>query len=363
LRLHFSIKMQMMQVAVPAGVKSGDQFAVQTPSGAMQVTCPEGVAEGGMMQVQVPAPVISGTAVAQPVAFGQGMANAGPPGNSFLLGVKGLYVRQYIEIMEVMTGCETKNKYGISAIPLGTTIPGVGRQAPYDSAPTSSWSKDFRSSADFNPLLKGKEESECMERICCPLFRSFAMPFKDGNGTDFITLHRPFHCDPCYNPPCMTCATQEMSIASAGTTVGSAKEITGACCSKGCCERQFQTYNAAGEELYTLKINDCTSKSGGSNCLAPTCCNEALTVDVTDSKGELLPACHFVFPGCNCGGLQDMTNMIIEFPDSASADERSSLVVGMFLIEFTVMELRRQNNNNGGGGGGGAPPTHKEMER
>ena len=61
--------------------------------------------------------------------------------------------------------------------------------------------------------------------------------------------------------------------------------------------------------------------------------------------------------------LQDMTNMIIEFPDSASADERSSLVVGMFLIEFTVMELRRQNNNNGGGGGGGAPPTHKEMER
>ena len=55
--------------------------------------------------------------------------------------------------------------------------------------------------------------------------------------------------------------------------------------------------------------------------------------------------------------------MVIDFPDNATADERSAIFVGMFLIEFTVMELRRQDNKNNGGGGGGAPTKGEEMKR
>ena len=116
--------MQMMQVSVPAGVKPGQQFSVQTPGGGqMQVTCPEGVEEGSAIQIQVPA-AATAVAVATPQAFGQQLANVGaPPGNTFMLGLRGLYVRQYIELAEVLTGCETKNRYGISAIPTGSEIP------------------------------------------------------------------------------------------------------------------------------------------------------------------------------------------------------------------------------------------------
>lgn len=302
----------------------------------------------------VPMTVAVAQPVGQPVGFGQQLANEGvAPGNTFLVGQKGLYVRQHIELMEALTGCETKNRYSLAPIPLGTQIP---------QAPTSSWAKEFRSAAGFNPLLKAKEESECFERICCAPFRGFKMPFKDGTGTTFIELDRPFKCDPCYAPPCCTCNQQEMSASASGQTVARAKEVTGPCCSKGCCERQFEVTDGEGKLLYTMQANDCTSKSGGSNCCAPTCFNEALTVDITDASGNLLPPSTFVWPGCNCGGLQDMSNMVVQFPEGASADERTAILTGMMLIEFTVMEARRQNNNNGGAGGGGAPPA-QGMER
>ena len=54
---------------------------------------------------------------------------------------------------------------------------------------------------------------------------------------------------------------------------------------------------------------------------------------------------------------------VIQFPDGTSPDERTAILAGMMLIEFTIMEERRQqNNNNNGGGGGGAPPS-QEMQR
>jgi len=334
-----------MQVTIPAGVGEGQNFLVQTPAGGqMQVTVPAGAAAGSTIMISVP------EASAVPVAFGQA---AGTPGNDWLLQHKGLYVRQHLEVIEIMTDCETKNRYSFTPIPVGTTIP---------DAPDSGWSEQYRNQAGFNPLLKGKEESECFERICCPLFRGFDMALKDGTGTPFVTFHRPFKCDPCYAPPCCSCVNQEMSMDAAGQPVTSAKEVTGMCCTTGCCNRKFETYDASGKLMYTMEINDCNSKSGGTNLCAPTCFNEALTVDVTDANGNLLPPSTFVWPGCNCGGLTDLTNMVVQFPDGTTAAERSSILTGMMLIEFTVMEQRRQNNKNNNGAGGGAPPN-KEMAR
>lgn len=348
--------MQTFEVEVPAGVEAGQNFQLNLNGQMMQVAA-QGPA-GTKMQIQAPAaPVAAGVPVTgTPAPFGNQLAAAGvAPGNGFLAGIKGLYCRQHIEVLELLTGCEAKNRYSFTPIPMGTEIP---------AAPTSSWSSGYRSAAGFNPLLKAKEESECFERVCCPLFRSFTMNFKDGNGTDFITINRPFKCDPCYAPPCCMCVSQEMSISASGSPVANAKEVTGFCCTTGCCQRKFETYDNGGKLMYTMEVNDCSSKSGGCNCLAPSLCNEALTVDITAADGTLMPASTFVWPGCNCGGLTDLSNMVIQFPEGSSPDERTAILAGMMLIEFTVMEQRRQNNNNNnGGGGGGAPPTSEEMQR
>ena len=97
---------------------------------------------------------------------------------------------------------------------------------------------------------------------------------------------------------------------------------------------------------------------------APTCFNEAFDIDVYGPDDQYINTSTFVWPGCNCGGLTDLSNFAIQFPPGSTADQRATLLAGMFLVEYTVNELRRQNNNNGGGGGGGgAPPKNNEMER
>ena len=228
---------------MPAGVGPGMGFMVAGPDGSQfQVQCPPDAKEGMMITVAVPTPAV---AVAQPmmmaqqpVGFGQQMAQMNvPPGNTFLLGIHGLYVRQALEVVEMLTDCETKNRYSFTPIPLGTPVP---------ACPDSSWSKEYRSAAGFNPLLKGKEESECFERVCCPLFRGFKMDLVDGNGTPFITFDRPFKCDPCYSPGCFTCTTQEMSVSAGGAMIANAKMVTGPCCTSGCCNNKFEVYNASG---------------------------------------------------------------------------------------------------------------------
>jgi len=349
-------EMQQMQVQVPAGVSAGQNFQVNVNGQLMNVQATANAGESMMIQAPA-APIAQGVAVAaSPTPFGQQLAQSGvAPGNTFLEGVGGLYARQHLEVLELITGCETKNRYSFATIPHGHNIP---------VNPGSSWSQQYRSAAGFNPLFKAKEESECFERVCCPLFRGFQMDFRDGNGTSFITINRPFKCDPCYCQPMCHCNTQELSISAMGAPVASAKETTGMCCSTGCCARQFTTYDKDSKQMYTLKVDGCSSKSGGCNFCAPGLCNENLTVDITDSQGGLLPPSTFVWPGCNCGGLTDLSNMVIQFPDGTSADERTAILAGMMLIEFTVMEERRQQekNNNNGGGGGGAPAS-QEMER
>lgn len=140
-----------MQVTIPAGVGEGQNFLVQTPAGGqMQVTVPPGSAAGQTIMISVP------ETSAVPVAFGQA---AGTPGNDWLLQHKGLYVRQHLEVIEIMTDCETKNRYSFTPIPAGTAIP---------DAPDSGWSTQYRNQAGFNPLLKGKEVSQHRRAYCPP---------------------------------------------------------------------------------------------------------------------------------------------------------------------------------------------------
>ena len=84
----------------------------------------------------------------------------------------------------------------------------------------------------------------------------------------------------------------------------------------------------------------CTEK--GCNCCAPTCCNADYAIDLYTPDGKYINSSSFVWPGWNCAGLTDRSNIAVSFPDGASANDRASLVAGMMLIEYAVMELKRQ---------------------
>ena len=99
------------------------------------------------------------------------------------------------------------------------------------------------------------------------------------------------------------------------------------CCTAGCCAGWYHVTDPQGQKMYSLRVSDCNTHSGTcSNCCAPTCCNESYDIDVYDGEGKYVNTSAFVWPGCNCGGLTDMSNMALVFPPSSSAEQRASIV-------------------------------------
>jgi len=349
---------QMLSVTVPAGVMPGQQLQVQAPTGPVLVQVPQGMGPGSVFQVQVPAPqVVAAVPVTAGTAMPAGFMAPSPGSQDFLNTMDGVFVRQQLEVLELISGCETKNKYNIVGIPQGTQFPPPGQM-------NSGWTSNLRSQAGDMPLLKAKEESECMERICCPLFRGLKLPMKDGTGATFLTIDRPCIFDPCYTPPWCACCGQEMTLMNNANQPISTVKMQPGCCVGGMCATYFHVKSPTGEPMYTLRASDCNTQAGAcGNCCAPTCCNESYDIDVYGPDMKYINTSAFVWPGCNCGGLTDLSNFTVQFPEGATADQRASLLGAMFLVEFTVNEFRRQNNNNNGGGGGGAPAQPQEMER
>lgn len=249
----------------------------------------------------------------------------------FLAGLDGLFLKQDIELLEALSGCETKNRYSVTAVPQGAPDP-----TPRD------WIQAFKKNAQYQPLMSAKEQSACFERLCCPFFRAFTLPFTDATGRSFFTVTRPFKCDLCYCPPCFTCTQQELAVHDMqGMPIASARERKSCCTS--CCTRTFDTFDAKGALVYTVHASECSS-SRGSNCCAPTCCNSTYDVDVKDPTGQLVSTTSWVWPGCNCGGLTESTNAMIRFPRSATPQQRAAVVGAMMLVEYAVIEFRSQKN-------------------
>ena len=121
---------------------------------------------------------------------------------------------------------------------------------------TPEWVKNFKETAAAAPMLKAKEESECMERICCPQFRSFTMPFMDGAGVAFFTLQRPYHCS--INSPCCILCPQEINLNDAsGAPAAHAIEEFKMC---WCCTRVFSANDEMKVPQY--KVRRCRLTSG-----------------------------------------------------------------------------------------------------
>lgn len=257
-------------------------------------------------------------------------------GLGFMAGMDGLFIQQKLEIFEAITGCDTKNRYHITPVPLGMPDP-----VPKE------WIQNFKATAAAQPMLKAKEDSACMERICCPQFRSFQMPFMDGAGSVFFTLNRPFHFT-IGTPCCMLCPQEIDLVDSTGAKAAHAVEEFKCC---WLCTRSFVAEDEMGNAQYKVRVPECQS-SRGCNVFAPSCCNESYDMDVYDpTETKVVAVMSSVFPGCNCGGLTERSNIILRFPSDSTPKQRASLVAAMMLIEFAHFEWKRNDNNGGGGGG------------
>jgi hypothetical protein len=187
-------------------------------------------------------------------------------------------------------------------------------------------------------------EGDCAERVCCPLFRSFEMDFKDGTGATFFTARRPYRCT--VHTPCFLCQPQELDLIDAhGVVAARAREEFRPC---WLCARSFVAENERGEANYRVRTSECGT-SQGNNCCAPSCFNQSYVVDVFDpEEAHVVARSANVWPGCNCAGATERSNIVLRFPKNATDRERASLVAATVLVEFAHFEWKKGDNQEGG---------------
>ncbi|KAK3922880.1 Phospholipid scramblase 2 [Frankliniella fusca] len=102
-----------------------------------------------------------------------------PPGLEYLTSIDQLLVHQKVEILEALTGFETKNKF--------TVKNSLGQK-----------------------VYKAVEDTDCLTRNCCGPLRPFDMKILDNFDNQVIHLYRPLACDSC----CFPCCLQSMDVSS-----------------------------------------------------------------------------------------------------------------------------------------------------
>lgn len=101
----------------------------------------------------------------------QGPVNC-PPGLEYLTMIDQLLVHQKVELLEALSGFETKNKFTIKN--------SIGQKVYY-----------------------AKEDSDCCTRNMCGPLRPFDMKILDNFQNEVIHLNRPLACDSCCFPCCL----------------------------------------------------------------------------------------------------------------------------------------------------------------
>ncbi|OBS77505.1 hypothetical protein A6R68_20106, partial [Neotoma lepida] len=103
-----------------------------------------------------------------------------------IIQIDQILVHQQIELLEVLTGFETNNKYEIKN--------SLGQRVYF-----------------------AVEDTDCCTRNCCGAARPFTLRILDNLGREVMTLERPLRCSSC----CFPCCLQEIEIqAPPGVPIG-----------------------------------------------------------------------------------------------------------------------------------------------
>ncbi|XP_050822056.1 phospholipid scramblase 1 isoform X1 [Gopherus flavomarginatus] len=211
-----------------------------------------------------------------------------PPGLEYLSQIDQILVHQQIELLEVLTGFETNNKYEIKNS-LGQRV--------YFAA----------------------EENDCCTRNCCGPSRPFTMKIIDNMGQEVIALQRPLRCSAC----CCPCCLQELEVqAPPGTPVGYIKQNWHPCLPK------FTVQNEAKIDVFKI-IGPCVVCS----CYADINF-EVKTMDESSVVGRISKQ----WSGFVREAFTDADNFGIQFPLDLDVKMKAVMIGACFLIDFMFFE-------------------------
>lgn len=217
-----------------------------------------------------------------------------PPGLEYLTQIDQLLVHQQIELLELVTGWETENKYRVRNT--------LGQQVYFAA-----------------------EQSNCCARQYCGPVRPFEMTITDNNQREVIHLVRPYRC----NAWCCFCCLQEMEVQSPpGTTIGFIKQD---------CTfiyPWFSVQNADGETVLKIK----------GPCWTCRWCDiefQILSADGTQEVGKITKQ----WSGLAKEYFTDADNFGIQFPMDLDVKMKATMLAACFLIDFMFFEDNSNNRN------------------
>ncbi|XP_065413997.1 phospholipid scramblase 1 isoform X1 [Chrysemys picta bellii] len=221
-----------------------------------------------------------------------------PPGLEYLSQIDQILVHQQIELLEVLTGFETNNKYEIKNS-LGQRV--------YFAA----------------------EENDCCTRNCCGPSRPFTIRIVDNMGQEVITLQRPLRCSSC----CCPCCLQELEVQSPpGTPVGYIKQNWHPCLPK------FTVQNEAKIDVFKII----------GPCVVCSCCAdinfEVKSMDESSVVGRISKQ----WSGFVREAFTDADNFGIQFPMDLDVKMKAVMVGACFLIDFMFFEQTGDKNQRAG---------------
>ena len=207
-------------------------------------------------------------------------------GLEYLSQLDQLIIKQKVEILEIVTGMETANKYKIK----------------------NSMGQDVYSAT---------EDSDFCERQFCGWDRGFKISIKDNHsGQEIISCERPFKC--CGGCPCQP---HEISIKSAvtGELLGKVVEDWHLIYPK------FTVYDAADNPIFKMHGPFC-------NCCAD------VNFQIDDLNGTQVGLIKKQWSGLLKEAFTDADNFGVTFPVDLDVKMKAVMLGAVFLVDFVYFE-------------------------
>ncbi|KAL6039942.1 hypothetical protein STEG23_016888 [Scotinomys teguina] len=219
-----------------------------------------------------------------------------------IIQIDQILVHQQIELLEVLTGFETNNKYEIKN--------SLGQRVYF-----------------------AVEDTDCCTRNCCGAARPFTLRILDNLGQEVMTLERPLRCSSC----CFPCCLQEVEIqAPPGVPVGYVTQTWHPCLPK------FTLQNEKKQDV--LKVVG--------PCVVCTCCSDIDFELKSLDEGSVVGKISKQWSGLVREAFTDADNFGIQFPLDLDVKMKAVMLGACFLIRGLESRASVEDsllNNNGKG--------------
>jgi len=228
----------------------------------------------------------------------------------------GIFIKQKMELAEMMTGCEGENTYLV--YPVGKDGDKKGKK-----------------------LFKAKEKSgfcarQCLSGECRPFQLKINLDDDDEelDNEPFLLVDRPCKCT------CYCCNRPEITV----TYVEDGKsEYIGKIRDPWTCMNIVnEIYDKDNNLRYTIEGSCCQI---GMHCKGPLECCEKIDFELKIPSGDIVAGIQKKSPGCLQAMVSDADNFSVHFPANSTKEDKALIMCAVLFLDFRYFEENQKNDN------------------